>query len=99
MFVERVLQIRNVGLMMLVMMDLHRLPVDVRLERPEIVRQGWQLETRELGHLRHRSGPVEGACQTPHCAGQFPAYYARRIGALQRPPPPPPPPRRSKWPR
>src|SRR5882672_2263741 len=39
MFVQRVVEVCDVGLMMLVVMDLHRLRVDVRLEGREVV---WQ---------------------------------------------------------
>ena len=43
---ERGVQVVDVGLMMLAVMDLHRLRVDVRLERGEVIGQGWQL----MGH-------------------------------------------------
>ena len=43
---ERGVQVVHVGLMMLAVVDLHRLRVDVRLERGEVIGQGWQL----MGH-------------------------------------------------
>ena len=48
MLVERGVQVGDVGLMMLAVMNLHRLRVDVRFERREVVRQGWQC----VGHVQ-----------------------------------------------
>ena len=56
MLVERVVQIRHVGLMMLAVMNLHRLGVDVRFERGKIVRQRGQ----RMGHVGSPRGTVEG---------------------------------------
>jgi hypothetical protein len=39
---ERGVQVGHVRLVMLAVMNLHRLRVDVRFERGEVVRQGWQ---------------------------------------------------------
>ena len=44
---QRGVQIVDVGLVVLPVMNLHRLRVDVRLERGEVIGQGWQL----MGHF------------------------------------------------
>ena len=48
MLVERGVQIRHVGLVMLAVMNLHRLRVDVRFERRKVVRQRGQC----MGHVQ-----------------------------------------------
>src|SRR6266571_121926 len=80
MFVQRVVEIGDVGLVMLPVVDLHRLRVNVRLEGGEIVRQRGQYVSR-LGcsrplffYLCHREYPGKFRFQTPHCATQFPPY-------------------------
>ena len=60
MLVERGIQVGDVRLMVLPVMDLHRLRVDVRLERGEVV--------RELGQfVRHASSSA--AKTTSSCNG------------------------------
>src|SRR5947209_2242012 len=75
---QRIVEIRDVGLVMFAVVDLHGLRVNVRLQRREIVRQRRKLVSRELLYLRHCARPVECACPTPHCATRFPPYFAPR---------------------
>src|SRR5438093_7083845 len=74
MLVQRVVEVCDIGLMMLAVMDLHRLRVDVRLERRDVVWQRGQRVSREFLYLSHRVCPEKCGFQTPHCATQFPPY-------------------------
>src|SRR6266550_613368 len=80
MFVQRVVEVGDVGLVMLTVVDLHRLRVDVRLEGREIVRQRRKYVSR-LGRSRAlffylcpRYDPEKFGLQTPHCAARFHPY-------------------------
>ena len=75
MVLERVVEVRDVGLVVLRVMDLHRLGVDVRLERPVVIRQGRQ---GVFGH---------GVVLTSwSCFEKFPAAQHGRPDAHVRPP-------------
>src|SRR5256885_15026763 len=50
---QRIIEIRDVGLVMFAVVDLHGLRVDVGLQRCEVVRQRRKLVSRELLYLRH----------------------------------------------
>src|SRR2546430_11833022 len=83
---KRVVEVGDVRLMMFAVVDLHGLRVDVGLERREIVGQWRQYLSRFATrfsralffHVGHRVCPFECASQTPHCATQFPPYFAPR---------------------
>src|SRR3989475_13181950 len=75
---DRIVEVRDVGLVMFAVVDLHRLRVDVRLQGCEVIRRRRKLVTRELLYFRHCVRPVECACRTPHCATRFPPYFAPR---------------------
>src|SRR5258705_3694035 len=80
MLVQRVVEVGDVGLVMLAVVDLHRLRVDVRFEGREIVRQrrkyvsGLGRSRALFFYLCHRYDPEKFGFQTPHCAARFPPY-------------------------
>src|SRR2546422_11196240 len=74
MFVQRIVEVGDVGLMMFAVVDLHRLRVDVRLEGGEVVWQRGKRVSREFLYLSHCVRPEKCGSQTPHCAARFPPY-------------------------
>ena len=71
---ERVVEVGDVGLVMLAVMDLHRLRIDVRLERRKVVWQFWQRMSSFSRRGGHCPRPEKCGSQTPHCATRFPSY-------------------------
>src|SRR6266849_9451742 len=94
MLVQRDVEVCNVGLMMLVVMDLHCLRVDIRLERREVVRQRGKRMSRFgtrpacvlLGDLWHRIQSFRSVAVKPRIARHGSLHILASADVLSSPP-------------
>src|SRR4029077_15328124 len=81
---QRVVEVRYVGLMMLVVMQMHRLLVDVRLERGVVVGQRGKFKRHDTVSLRLGIGRLGAATPSALRVGAVVLKIVRVTGAMSR---------------